>query len=217
MGNIIIFGPPGAGKGTQANNAVNEFNLFKVTTGDILRNEIDKKTKFGEIIKLKIDQGLFVDDKIINRLIEDILKNKDNHNRLIFDGYPRNLNQAKDLQNLMKKYNQSLSGVLCLKVKEEDIIKRILGRQTCTKCGLIFNSFSNPATKQNHKCDSSFLQKRTDDNENTIRNRFTTYTKETLPILNYYQNQKLLYEIDGMRDISVIFQEIRHIIGTLEG
>ena len=76
MGNIIIFGPPGAGKGTQANNAVNEFNLFKVSTGDILRNEIDKKTKFGEIIKLKIDQGLFVDDKIINRLIEDILKNK---------------------------------------------------------------------------------------------------------------------------------------------
>ena len=217
MGNIILFGPPGSGKGTQANNLVNEFNFFKVSTGDILRNEIEKKSKFGEIIKLKIDQGLFVEDEIINSLIEKILQNKSHFNKLIFDGYPRNLNQVKNLEILIKKYNQKLSGALCLKVEEKVVIKRILGRQICTKCGSIFNKFLNPATNKNHNCDSKFLRKRSDDNEETVKSRFSTYTKETLPILNYYQSQNILCEIDGMRDISVIFEEIRQFIHALEG
>ena len=217
MGNIILFGPPGAGKGTQANNLVSEFNFFKVSTGDMLRNEIEKKSKIGEIIKSKLDQGLFVEDEVINSLIEGILQNKEYFNRLIFDGYPRNLSQVKNLELLIKKCNQKISGVFSLEVKEEDLIKRILGREICTNCGSIFNSFLNPATKKNHNCDSKFLQKRSDDNEETLKNRFSKYIKETLPILNYYQSQNLLYQIDGMRDISVIFEEIRQIMRALEG
>ena len=214
--NIILFGPPGAGKGTQADNLMNEFNFFKASTGDLLREEVEKKSSLSNKIKSAIDKGLLVSDDIISDLIENILSNKTYFNRVIFDGYPRNLNQVKNLYILIKKYNQKISCALSLKVDQEIIIKRILGRQVCSKCGLIFNEFFNPSKKNNHVCDSKFLYKRSDDNEKTIRNRFVTYHKETLPILDYYRNQNLLYEIDGMRDISIIYKEIRQIIRSLE-
>ena len=216
MANIILFGPPGAGKGTQADNLANEFNLFKVSTGDLLREEIKKKSELGVKIKSIINQGRLVQDDIINNLIEKILSNKNYFNRLIFDGYPRNLKQVKNLEALIKKYNQKISCVLNLKAKQDVVLKRILGRQVCFKCGSIFNSFFNPATKENHQCGAKFLQKRSDDIEGSIKNRFQIYNTETLPILDYYENQKLLHEIDGMRDISIIYKEIRQIIHALE-
>ena len=190
--NIILFGPPGAGKGTQSDNLVKNHNLYKISTGDLLREEVKKKSALGIKIKSILDQGVLVSDDIINDFIESILSNKDYFNRLIFDGYPRNFSQAKYLDILIKKYNQKLSCVLSLKVDQDVIIKRIIGRQICSKCGLVFNEFFSPSTKENHHCDRKFLQKRSDDNEKTARNRFETYTKETLPVLNYYQNQNLL-------------------------
>ena len=214
--NIVLFGLPGAGKGTQADNLTKEFNLFKVSSGDLLREEIKKKSSLGNKIKSVIDRGLLVSDGIIGDLIEDILSNKSYFNRLIFDGYPRNLNQARNLDILIKKYNHKISCVLSLKVDQDVIIKRILGRKVCSKCGLTFNEFFNFPNKKNYKCGLKFLQKRSDDNEKTISNRFNTYTKETLPILNYYKNQNLLYEIDGMGDIPIIYKEIRRIICFLE-
>ena len=216
MANIILFGPPGAGKGTQANNLVKEFNLFKVSSGDLLREEIKKKSELGVKIKSIIDQGRLVQDDIINNLIEKILSNKNHFNCLIFDGYPRNLKQVKNLEALIKKYNQKISCVLNLKTKQDVVFKRILGRQVCFKCGSIFNSFFNPATKENHQCGTKFLQKRSDDIEESIKNRFQIYNTETLPILDYYQNQNLLHEIDGMRNIPIIYKEIRQIIHALE-
>jgi adenylate kinase len=214
--NLILFGPPGAGKGTQADNLVREFKHFKVSTGDLLREEIKKKSLLGNEIKSIIDKGLMVSDDAINGLVESILSDNSYFNRLIFDGYPRNLNQVKILDELIKKYNQKISCVLSLKVNQNVIIKRIIGRQVCSKCGLVFNEFFNPSTKENHHCDIKFLQKRSDDNEKTVRNRFETYTKETLPVLNYYKNQNLLYEIDGTNDINEIYKEIRRIIHSLE-
>jgi len=214
--NIILFGPPGAGKGTQANNLVNEFDLFKVSTGDLLRKEIDQKTSLGIKIKSIIAKGSLVSDNIIDNLIEKIISNKIYENRLIFDGCPRNLNQAKNLDSLINKYDQKISCVLNLKVDSSVIVKRILGRQVCSKCELIFNDFFNPATKKNHKCDSKFLQKRSDDNANVIKNRLETYLATTKPILNYYEKQKLLTNIDGMSKIDVIYKEIRHIIHLLK-
>ena len=214
--NIILFGPPGAGKGTQSDNLVKDFNLYKISTGDLLREEIKKKSKLGIKIKSLLDQGVLVPDDIINDLIEIILSNKGYFNRLIFDGYPRTFNQVKHLDILIKKYNQKIFCVLNLKANQDVIIKRIIGRQVCSKCGLTFNRFFNPSTKQNHHCDIKFLQKRSDDNEKTARNRFETYTKEALPILNYYKNQNLLYEIDGTTNIHGIYKEIRRIIHSLE-
>ena len=214
--NLILFGPPGAGKGTQADNLVKEFKHFKVSTGDLLRNEIKKKSLLGNEIKSKMDKGLMVSDDAINGLVESILSDKSYFNRLIFDGYPRNLNQVKNLDALIKKYKQKISCVLSLKVEQDTINKRILGRLVCSLCGLTFNKFFNPATTKNHKCDSKFIQKRSDDNEKTIKKRFETYVKETLPILEYYQNQNLLYEIDGKGEISIIYKEIQRIILSLE-
>ena len=214
--NIVLFGPPGAGKGTQAVNLVKEFNFFKVSTGDLLRTEIKKKSSLGTRIKSIIEQGLLVSDDIIYDLIENILSDNNYFNRIIFDGYPRNLNQAKHLDVLIKKYNQKILCVFSFIVDQDVVIKRILGRQVCSNCGLTFNKLFNPATKKNHNCDSKFLQKRPDDNDKIARNRLETYNKETLPILDYYQNQKLLYEINGILDISSIYKEICRIIYSLE-
>ena len=214
--NIVLFGPPGAGKGTQANNLVHEFDLIKISTGDLLRKEIEEKSSLGIEIKSIIDKGLLVSDNIIDNLIEKVMSNKVYEDRLIFDGYPRNLNQAKSLDSLVKKYNQKISCVLSLKVDYNIIIKRIMGRQICLKCELIFNEFFNPSTKENHKCESKFLRKRSDDNENVIKNRLKAHSVETEPVLNYYENQKLLTNIDGMSKIDEIYKEIRQIIHSLK-
>jgi len=210
--NIILIGPPGAGKGTQSDNLVKDFNLYKISTGDLLREEVKKESKLGIKIKFILGQGVLVSDNIINDLIENILSNKDYFNRLIFDGYPRNINQVKHLDSLINKYDQKISYVLSLKVDKDVIIKRIIGRQICSKCGLTFNEFFNLPMKKNHLCDIKFLKKRSDDNEKTARNRFETYIKETLPVLDYYKNLNLLFEIDGTDHIHVIYKEIRRII-----
>ena len=210
--NIILFGPPGAGKGTQSDNLVKDFNLCKISTGDLLREEVKKESKLGIKINSILGQGVLVSDNIINDFIENILSNKDYFNRLIFDGYPRNINQVKHLDGLIKKYDQKISYVLSLKVDKDVIIKRIIGRQICSKCGLTFNEFFNSAMKKNHLCGIKFLRKRSDDNEKTAINRFETYIKETLPILDYYKNLNLLFEIDGTSHIHEIYKEIRRII-----
>ena len=214
--NIVLFGPPGSGKGTQAENLAKNFNLYKVSTGDLLRQEINNMTELGQKIKSIMDKGLFVPDDIIDDLIKKILSNQKLFNRLIFDGYPRNVNQAKSLDILIKKYNQKISCVLCLNVTKESIIKRILGRQICSNCGLIFNKYYKPSTNENHSCDPSFLQKRSDDNEKTIKSRFEIYINKTLPILDFYNEQKLLHQINGMREINEIYEEIQGIIASLE-
>ena len=214
--NIILFGPPGAGKGTQADNLVKDYNLFKVSTGDLLRQEIKKKTPIGLKIKSPVDQGSLVSDLIIANLLEEVIANKAYSNRMIFDGYPRNLNQVKNLESLVKKYDQKISCILFLQVDLNIIIKRISGRKVCSKCGNIFNDFFNPTSSNIHKCDPKFLEKRSDDNENVIKNRFATYEKETLPILNYYSDKRLLHQIDGMMKIDQIYGQISGIIDSLE-
>ena len=214
--NIILFGPPGAGKGTQSNNIVNFFKLHKVSTGDLLRNEVKNNTKLGDKINLIIKEGSLVSDDIINDLIVNILSDNKLYNRLIFDGYPRNLYQAKTLDILLKKYNQKISCVLCLNVDKHLIVKRILGRQMCANCELIFNVHYHPSTVKNHNCDPKFLVKRSDDNEKTIIYRYETYLDKTLPILDFYKEQNLLHQINGMAGIDQIFKEIQAIIASLE-
>lgn len=213
--NIILFGPPGAGKGTQADNLVKDFNLHKVSTGDLLRNEIKINTSLGSKIKSIIDKGHLVSDDIIETLVDKVLSNKDYFNRIIFDGVPRNLNQVKILNNLLSKHKQKISCVLTLIVDKETIIKRVLGRQVCSKCGLIFNEFFKKPDTNNHLCDKKYLTKRSDDNANIIVSRFDTYSKETHPILDFYRKQGLLNEIQGMVEIDVIYKEIKAIIQPL--
>ena len=214
--NLILFGPPGAGKGTQGDNLANYYNLVKISTGDLLRKEIKKNNKLGYEIKSLVDKGSFVSDELIHILIEDKLKNRDYYNKLIFDGYPRNLNQAKMFDLLLDKYKQTLSCVISLNIDKEVILKRITGRQICSKCDQIFNKYYNIASIKKHKCNSSFLVTRADDNLAAIENRYDTYVKVTSPIKKYYINQNILHEIDGSKEIHQIYKEIRTIIDSLE-
>ena len=215
--NIVLFGPPGAGKGTQTNYLIKNFNLFKVSSGDILRNEILNNSLLSKQIKSTIDKGSFVSDEMINSLIENIISNKKYINNFIFDGYPRNLNQAKNLDLLLNKYDQKISCVFCLSVSNEIITKRILGRETCSKCGQIFNKYFMPSSDNNHSCGFKYLEKRADDNVETITKRLKTYEEETLAIIEYYKNQNLLHVVDASGEIEAIYKEILRIINILEG
>ena len=175
-----MFGPPGAGKGTQSQNIVKKFKLHQLSTGDLLRNEIKNKTKIGKKIEQIILQGDFVSDDIVNKLLKNFIINPLYRNRIIFDGYPRNITQAENLEVMLNENNQSINFILFLKVNREIIEKRILGRITCEKCNKTFNEFFDKNEDiVNHECDKKYLKKRKDDNRETIINRYEEYMQKT--------------------------------------
>jgi adenylate kinase len=215
--NIIIFGPPGAGKGTQSEFIVKKLNLFKLSTGDLLREEIKKKTPLGIKITSIVNTGSLVSDEIINNLIENIVSNKDYKNRIIFDGYPRNLPQAKNLNNILLKYEQKTDLVINLKVSLDVIKKRVTGRIVCSKCGKIYNKFFNPPKAKSICCRDEFLTKREDDNVDVAIKRFETYEESTKPVLDFYNKMNLVKDVNGEANIEVIYSEISSFLNVIEG
>ena len=216
--NLVIFGPPGAGKGTQSSKLVKEFNLFQLSTGDLLRDEVSKKTNFGNKIEEIMKSGGLVSDEIINNLIENKISNVLYKNRIIFDGFPRNLEQAKSLDNLLKKNNQQMSLALNLKVDNQILIKRVTGRVTCSICNKTFNTFFNPPKKCEIKnCDQKNLITRSDDNYETIAKRLKTYDEKTFPVLDYYVKKGIMKNIDGMQEINAISDQLFTLIRAIRG
>ena len=210
--NIILFGPPGAGKGTQAQNIVEKFNLFQISTGDLLRTEIKNKTELGKQIEQIINRGGFVTDKIVNNLLEKTIKKDLYRNKIIFDGYPRNINQAKSLEMMLKKDNQSIDYILFLSVSKKTIEKRILGRVVCEKCNKSFNEFTDRNEIKNHTCGSNYIKKRNDDNKETIMTRYEEYMKKTKPVLDFYSSRSYFFKIDGSEKIEEISSKIEQIL-----
>jgi len=189
--NLIIFGPPGAGKGTQSKYIANKYNLYQLSTGELLRNEIKNKTELGSKISSIINSGELVSDEIVSNLIEKFISNNNYKNKIIFDGYPRTLSQAKNLDNLLNKYKQKIDIVLKLSVNLETVKKRILERQT--------------------------QENRADDNEEIAIKRYRTYEKSSDPVINYYKQSNLLKVVNGEAGISEINSEISGLIDTIKG
>ena len=211
--NVVIFGPPGAGKGTQAQNIAKKFNLYQISTGDILRSEIKKKTVIGKEIESIISEGEFATDDIVNKLLDKIIKNPVYKNRIIFDGYPRNIAQAENLKTLLNKDSQSITAVLYLNVSKNIIEKRIIGRITCEKCNKTLNEFSNTKEEiENHECGKDHLKRRKDDNYKNIDKRYDTYMERTKPVLDFYSSLNCFYEIDGSQKIDEITSKIEQIL-----
>jgi len=184
--NIIIFGPPGAGKGTQAKYLVKKLNSFQISTGDMLRDEIKKDTEIGKRIINNMNNGKFVEDEIVNKLLEKIIFDPKKMNKLIFDGYPRTISQAKNLESLLNKSNQKVEYIFFLNVNKDSIIKRIEKRK--------------------------MLEKRSDDDSDTILKRYDAYMKITKPVLDFYSSKSNFHEIDGSAEIELISSKIEQIL-----
>ena len=180
--NIILFGPPGAGKGTQAKHLVEKINSFQVSTGDLLRDEIKKDSEIGRKIINDMNDGKFVNDEVVNQLIEKVVFDPRKKGKLIFDGYPRSISQAQNLDSLLKKSNQKLDLIFFLNVNKETIVKRIEKRK--------------------------ILEKRSDDDSKTILRRYDTYMKTTKPVLDFYSKNPIFHEIDGSLKIDEITSKI---------
>jgi adenylate kinase len=180
--NLILFGPPGAGKGTQARYLVKKLNSIQISTGDMLRDEIQKDTEIGKKIINDMNDGKFVNDEIVNKLIKDVIFDPQKKNKLIFDGYPRSLSQAKNLDLFLENSKQKIDFIFFLNVNKDTIIKRIEKRKT--------------------------LEKRLDDDLSTILKRYDTYMETTKPVLDFYSKNPNFYEIDGTLEINEITSKI---------
>ena len=209
-----MFGPPGAGKGTQSQYLVNTHSYNQISTGDLLRDEIKKDTDLGNKILSKIDIGEFVEDEIVNSLIKKVISNKKYNNKLIFDGYPRNISQAKKLDEIMLKNNQTISAIIYLDASRDIIEKRILGRVVCDKCNKTLNKYLDIKEIQNHKCGKEYFKKRKDDNSDTIMKRYDTFVTETNPLLDYYKKKPCFFKIDATLKINEISAKIEKIINV---
>ena len=213
--NLILFGPPGAGKGTQAQHIVKNYNFFQLSTGVMLRNEIKNKSELGDKIEKIISNGEFVSDEIVDKLVEKLISKLKFKNPIIFDGYPRNMLQANNLENILNKFNQKISFTIFLNVSREIIEKRIIGRITCKKCNITFNEFFNKKEIEEHSCGKEFLVKRQDDDKKIAMSRYDTYMEKTKPVLDFYSSRKGFFEINGSLKIEQITNKIDDIFKSL--
>ena len=212
--NIILFGPPGAGKGTQAQFIVKKHNYFQLSTGNLLREEIKLKTSLGEEVEKLISNGKFASDETVNTLLRKSITNLKFRDRIIFDGYPRNVEQAKNLELILSEFDQTIGHIIFLNVSRDVIEKRIMGRMTCDKCNMTLNEFFNKEQIELHPCGKSFLKKRKDDNFDIVVARYDTYMKTTKPILDFYSKNLNFTEIDGAAEIDQITNKINDVLNV---
>ena len=212
--NIILFGPPGAGKGTQSQFIVKKHNYFQLSTGNLLREEVKLKTSLGEEIENLISNGKFVSDETVNTLLRQSITNLKFRDRIIFDGYPRNVDQAKNLVLILEEFHQTIGHIIFLNVSKDIIEKRIMGRVTCDKCLMTMNEFFNKEEIELHPCGKEFLKKRKDDNLDVVVERYDTYMIATKPVLDFYSKNGNFTEIDGAADIEQITNKINHVLNV---
>jgi adenylate kinase len=204
-----MFGPPGAGKGTQAKFLSDKFSIPQISTGDILREAVKKGTSLGVRAQSFMSKGVLVPDEVVIGLIEERIRNKDCVGGFILDGFPRTTTQAKALDEILQKRGTPVTKVINLKVSDEEIIKRSTSRRVCRSCNTIYNLVVNPP-KFDGKCDScgGDLYQRDDDKEDVVKNRLKVYANQTKPLLKYYSKRNLLRDVDGSRSIDEVKEAV---------
>lgn len=212
---LVLLGPPGAGKGTQASAIVKKYNIPHISTGDIFRENIKQGTELGKRAKEYIDKGLLVPDDIVVSIVKDRILEKDCKNGFLLDGFPRTLNQGEALDDELSQMNLKLDKVININVEKEVLIERTIGRRICKDCGATYHIKFNPPVKEGI-CDNcgGKLYQRDDDTQETVEKRIEVYQKQTKPLIDYYTKKGLILNVDGTKKISEIFDEI---VEALEG
>jgi adenylate kinase len=211
--NIILFGPPGAGKGTQAKKLVDFYGIPQISTGDILRANVREGTELGLAAKAYMDKGELVPDEVLIGIIKNRLKEPDCKKGFILDGYPRTVPQADALAVILDEIDKPIDVVLNLEVPDEELVRRISGRLICSKCGASYNRTFNPPKKEGicDICGGEVFQ-RADDKEDAVQNRLNVYKKQTQPLIDYYAKQGILITLNGTKDIDEVFEDIRAVL-----
>lgn len=216
MKNIIFIAPPLAGKGTQSTKICDEYNIPHISTGDLLRDEIQRKTKIGLQIKENMSLGKFVPDEIITKILKKRLVEKDCKKGYVLDGYPRNISQCETYEKILEELGFPLGYVIFLNVDKSTLLSRISNRKVCPSCGASYNLSVKELTPcKDNICDrcGRALRTRSDDSEDVFLDRFNTYEKETEGLINFYKNKNVLYEIDANnKSVEEIFEEIKKVI-----
>ncbi|MBP1927287.1 adenylate kinase [Sedimentibacter acidaminivorans] len=205
----ILLGPPGAGKGTQAETIVKEFSIPHISTGDIFRSNIKEGTSLGKKAKEYMDQGLLVPDELTVELVKDRLLNDDCKNGFLLDGFPRTIAQADALEGALKSMNQHLDYVVNIEVDSSLLITRAVGRRVCKDCGQTYHMTFNKPSKEGicDKCGGELLQRK-DDTEETVSKRISVYQEQTAPLIEYYSNKGILVNINGEKPIAEVGKDI---------
>lgn len=209
---VLLFGPPGVGKGTQAELLSRQYGFTKLSTGDLLREEVSRQSPLGKRITRYLDQGILVPDDLMGDVVDAFVRTQ-RDGQILFDGFPRTLAQAERLDNILQETGHSLKAALEMHLSENEIVDRLVNRRYCPRCGSIYNLLSNlPA--RNNTCDhcQTELTKRSDDNEDIIRKRLHVYGKQTQPLVEYYRARNIYHQIDAHGSKEEIFKKISKII-----
>ena len=217
--NIILLGPPGAGKGTQAARLVDRYGMIQLSTGDILRRAVAAGTPVGVKAKAVMDLGGLVSDDIVSALIDAELAGMSAGTGIIFDGYPRTAHQAEQLDDILGKNGRRLDRVIEIVVDEDQLVRRIVGRFSCARCGAGYHDEFRQTAQPGvcDRCGSTEFVRRKDDNEETVRRRMQVYRAETAPILPVYEARGIVTRVDGMAEIDAVTEDIEGILGPAVG
>ncbi|GFP77849.1 adenylate kinase [Clostridium fungisolvens] len=212
---IVLLGPPGAGKGTQAKSISNRYSIPHISTGDIFRKNISENTPLGVEAKKYIDDGQLVPDDVTINMVKDRLQQEDCKNGYLLDGFPRTVHQAEALQLFLQDRDENLDTSLCIDVPKEFILERMTGRRVCPSCGASYHVKFNPPIVAS-KCDvcGSDIIQRKDDAEETVRERLDVYERQTQPLIDFYSNRDMLSVVDGTKAINEVFESICRILGS---